>query len=343
MSVMTDPSYQAQVRDSNSVLVGIAQIRIAGQTSIRALGVPAATLAAAASSAVQAVGRSVSTADATDPLQFIVRPATIYTANAAANPITGITGASYSGAVDGCYIVRVGDKSAVADGTTVVTTTGKVTIWSTTGVWTEVTLTGFAGSSTAIDGLTIAMTLSASYKIGDTWVIPVVSGSAQATNQTGIISPYSMFKGATNSIGGLKDASWDPKIDSIQTLESGFPAQINDQIIAKVSAGIKFGAFEFNSTLALVLRGMLNSAMSTGDIQAVAAEVVFRTRGGSLITYWCPSCTLLDAPTIAPQNDFSTISWNLRVNDQIEAGNTAAAYAAWLRNSQMYYELGYTH
>lgn len=329
-----DPSTLANVKNPNGVLVGIAQIRIATQTSIR-------SALTASMGTVIPVGQSTVFTDATDGTTEIVRPGAVYVANSStamklAGGGTGTISASgtYTGAYDGAFIIRATSATA-----------GKV--YAPDGTATPFTITtgSLSTSPAAILGLTITGTglqTTGAPAAGDTWVIPVVAGTAQANLQTGIISPFSLFRGATNSVGGLKDASWDPKIDSIQTLESGFPATVNDQIIAKTSAGFKFNAYEYDGTIPQVLRGMVNAAVNVGDVQAVAAEVVFRYRGGNLVTYWCPSCTIANAPSINPSNDYSAINWELRVNDQTEAGATGA-YAAWLRNSQLYYELGHPH
>lgn len=312
-----DPSFAPQARDSQSVLVGIAQVRIAGQTSIR-------STMTAASGAWIAAGKSTVITDSTDGTTELVRPQVPYAANAG----TGLPTVSgtYTGNYDGCFILRLTSGTA-----------GK--LYAPDGSAT--TVAAVAPIAQTSMGLTFAGTITGG-AAGDTFVIPVISGVAQNTPQTGIISPYSMFKGAANSVGALSDSSFDPKIDGISTLESGFPTQVNDQIITKVSSTIKFGAFEFTSTLASVLRDMMDSAMNGGDIKAVAAEVVFRDRGGRLLTYWCPSCTLASVPSIGPKNDFSSVTWELKVNDQVE-GTATGTYAAWLRNSQMYYTLQYTH
>lgn len=347
-----DPSFTPIVRDPNAVLVGIAQIRLALQTSIRAAGT-------ASTGVFTPVTKAYIYDDTTTGYPF-VRPISGGALTTA--PSWTITPSAYTGTVDGCYVIV-----ALTTSTGVmVCPDGKCTLITLPATAVPCTYTALTSSvsvpaalrsdaiaatkdwsnalmTTATPGIVLTVSASsAAWSVGDTFVVPVVSASAQNSFQTGIISPYSMFKGAANSVGGLKDASFDPKIDSIQTLESGFPVTVSDEIIAKTSATIKFGAYEFASTVATVLRNMLNAAINAGDVQAVAAEVVFRLRNGNLITYWCPSCTLVNAPNLAPQNDYSTITWELRVNDQSEAGQ-AGAYAAALRNSNLYYELTYNH
>lgn len=318
-----DPANMANVKDSTAALVGVAQVRVAKVTSIR--GVTTNNIIAPSTPLIP-VGQSFSFLDATDGTTKIIRPAVIPAANASTgNPVA--TG-TYTGAYDGNFIFVTESPTVCA-------------VYAPDGSRTAGTLATGVITMAAVQGVTISGTISGT-AANDTWVLPVQSPAAQTGTQTGIISPYSMFKGSTNSVGGLKDASWDPKIDSIATLESGFPATINDQIIAKVSSSMKFSAYEFTGATAAVLRQMLNGAMQSGDIIAVAAEIVFRDRKGGLVTYWCPSCTLMDAPSISPQNDFSTVPWTLRVNDQVE-GSSTGTYQAWLRNMSMYYELTYSH
>ena len=338
MSVF-DPAFSASVKDSTTALVGIAQVRIATSMSIRPVGT--GTLPTAA--LTQAVGSSFVIADASDPTQFIVKPVAAYVPNTyATNPAT--PSGTYVGVVDGCFIIRPGDvATSNVDGATL-TAAGKVNVWAPDGTMSSVTLTGGAGTTGVVQGVTIALAfgVTPTAKVGDTWVIPVISGSAQSGSQTGIVSPYSLFKGSTNSCGGLTSSSFDPVLDTVAKLESGFPSSINDQIIAKVSAGLKFNCQEFGNPVVSTLRYIANAAIATGDIVAVAAEIVFRQRSGNLITYWCPSCTMPKVPTIAAKNDFSDVAWELSVNKQVQNSATGA-YAAWLRNTPLYFELQYTH
>ena len=320
-----DPAFAANVKDSSTSLVGIAQVRIASVTSSRAAGT--ATPIAAATPLV-AVGKSTTITDATDEITKIVRPVSPYAVNAASAAPVAVAAAGYTGSVDGCFILVIDSPTVCSlyapDGTKTAGTvvTGAITVGPSQGVTVSGTATGTAA--------------------GDTWVLPVIAATAQASAQTGIVSPYSMFKGSLNSVGGLTDSAWMPKIENIAKLESGFPSTVNDQIVTKTSAGIKFTAQEFSGGVVGVLSNLVDAAM-LGDLQAIAAEIVFRDKGNRLTTYWCPSCTIVNAPEISAKNDWSVVPWELTVNDQVETGAVNSTHAAWLRNSNLYTRLFYTH
>lgn len=321
-----DPAFAANVKDSSTSLVGIAQVRIAGVTSSRASGT-AAVIAAA--TPLVAVGKSTTITDATDGVTKIVRPATSRTdVNTSALLPVAVAAAGYTGSVDGTFIL-------VTESVTV------CAVYAPDGSRTAGTLSTGVITMAAVQGVTISGTITGT-AAGDTWVLPVTAATAQSASQTGIVSPYSMFKGSANSVGGLTDSGWVPKIDGISKLESGFPSVVNDQIVTKVSAGVKFTAQEFSGGVVGVLSNLVDAAM-TGDLQAIAAEIVFRDKGNRLTTYWCPSCTIVNAPEISAKNDWSTTPWELAVNDQVETGAVNSTHAAWLRNSNLYTRLFYTH
>lgn len=316
-----DVSNQAAVKDSSTALVGIAQVRLALNTSMRA----ALTNVIAAATPLSAVGKSTMFLDATDSTEIVI-PQVVYQANGATSS-TAVAAGTYTGSVDGCFILRV-----------LSATTG--TLYAPDGTKTAVAALAVLAPG-AVQGITITGAIVGG-AAGDTFILPVVANTVQNSNQTGIVSPYSMFKGSTNSVGGLTDSSWEPKLDNIAKLESGFPSNVNDSIITKTSAGIKFTAQEYGNPVVSVLRYMANAAIGLGDLHSVAAEIVFRQRSGNLITYWCPSCNLQSVPTLSAKNDFSTVAWDLSVNKQVQ-GTAVTTYGAWLRNTPMFFELQYPH
>jgi hypothetical protein len=202
-------------------------------------------------------------------------------------------------------------------------------------------------------GITLSATF-AGHAIGDTWVIPVWSASAKEMRQTGIVSPYSPFQGSANSVGGLKSATFTPKFDGVKLLESGFPEGIDDRMITKTSANVKFEAMEYDGPLLQYLRDMVSQIANEYKTPAISCEVVMRTRGNKMVSFWVPNTGLNTPPSYGPTNDYSTLPWELEAFNQTEvsvstpgfesvAAGEIATYNAWLRNAWLFNELQYVH
>lgn len=321
-----DRSTQPIVKDASGVLVGVAQIRV-GKPSIRSAGTASVGTATA-------VGQSDKLLSTVDNTTYIVRPKTVYTVNSGSATIT-VSG-TYTGSYDGTIIIRAIDAS-------------NVEVFAPNNYYKTQALVGGALSSYSVmltsvlaSGLTIDATFTG-LAAGDTWAIPVWSGAAQSKNQTGIVSPYSMFSGSTYSIGGLKAASFSAKINGVKKLETGFPAITADQIIDSTSVSVSFEALEYTNTNMNTLKTMMNEIINKGNIAAVPIEAVMRTRGGTLVTFWVPTTTFTSLPEIAPQNDYSSIKYELEALKQTEITGETTYYNAALAESYLYSELYYTH
>lgn len=348
-----DRSLQPIVKDSSGVLVGVAQIRV-GKPSIREAGT------AVNAPALVAVGKSNKKMAVADSTVCLVRPTTVYQKNGTAagvvtaTPAVTISGA-YSGKVDGALIVRAtatagaGIKAeaagdADADVLEIFNTYGELVYTSTAKV--------LGTPACVIQGLTLGATF-VSPKVGDTWVIPVWAGNSLNMNQTGIISPFSLFYDATDSIGGLKSASFQPKIDGIKKLESGFPSYVADQIIDKVSVDVSWSGYEYTNSKLSLLKQMISRVINTGELSSISVEAVMRTRGGQLVRMWIPSATFTSLPTYAPTNDYSDVAFAmsaLKMTEYTTLTDTGLdaldaaklkIYNGWLADAAIYNELSY--
>lgn len=339
-------SLQPIVKDASGVLVGVAQVRV-GRPSNRDAGT------AANASVFTPVGKSQKALGINYSTVCLVKPNTVWAANSASTPAATITGA-YTGKVDGNLIIRAtatatagavaeASSSSAADQIEIFDTYGKL-------VYTATALVVGTPACT-VQGLTIAGTFTGA-KVGDTWVVPVWTASAIALNQTGIISPFSMFYDAADSIGGLKSASFQPKIDGVKKLESGFPSYVADQIIDKVSVEVGWSGYEYTNAKLSLLKQMISRVINTGELSAISVEMVMRTRGNALVRMWIPSCTFTSLPTYSPTNDYSDIAFALSALKQTEftldptGGDLAVAgdlaiYNGWLADSPIYNELSY--
>lgn len=363
MSVL-GKEYQPLVKDAQNVLVGVAQIRV-GKMSERDAGTAVVGVPTSAS-------KSKVIIDATDGVTKVVVPLKGLpsdTANTwAGNPVA-VTG-TYTGRYDGCFIVRAGAyNDTLGD---VLAATGKVEVFAPNGFRTQLTLVAGAVAATAINlnneasptasGLSIALDFGATptAQVGDTWVVPVWAGTAQNKVQTCIISPYSMFKGAGESVGGIKSASFQAKLDTVKTLESGFPEVVMDRIVTKTSAQLKFEALEYTNSNMQIIRDLLSAVVNESKMPAVPMEIVMRTRGNTLVTFWLPNCGITSGPTYAPTNDYSALSWETEVVHQTEVTKTGdfadvpssgvlnspkefEIMNSWLRNAPLFQELNYIH
>lgn len=321
-----DRSNQPIVKDASGVLVGVAQIRV-GKPSIRSAGTASVGTAVA-------VGQSDKLLSTMDNTTYFVRPKTVYAANSGTATIT--VGGTYTAAYDGCIIIRAIDATTV-------------NVFAPNNYMKSATLVGGALSTYSVEvssGVASGLTIDASFTgiaAGDTWVVPVWSGSAQSKNQTGIVSPYSMFSGATNSVGGLKAASFSAKINGVKKLETGFPSIVADQIIDSTSCSVSFEALEYTNSNMNTLKQMMNEIINKGNIASVSLEAVMRTRGGSLVSFWIPTATFTSLPEIAPGNDYSSIKFELEALKQTEVTGESLYYNTALAESYLYSELLYVH
>lgn len=313
--------YQPKVKSAQDVLMGIAQVRI-GLPSVRSSNLSTSASTAALTKPVRAVGKSDVFTDPTDGTTECVRPSAIAQANAASTAPTA--SGTYTGTMDGCFIIRLTSASAG-------------TLYAPDG--TKTAIAAVSPIAVTSQGLTFAGTITGGAS-GDTWVIPVWAAVATPMSkvQTGICSPYSMFLGSNESIGGLKSASFNPKIEDQKVLSSGWPETEDDRVIVKTSVEIQFEALEYKNSTMTWLKNLVNEAINNASTASVPVELVARTRGNSIISFWCPSCTVSSFPTIDPRNDYSSFTWSLTANKMTEATGESATYNAWLRNTNVFYE-----
>ena len=318
-----DRSSQPLIASSANVLVGVAQVRV-GKSSIRDTGT-------AAIGTVTAVGQSDKFLSTVDNTTYVVRPKVIYAANTGTASIS-VTG-TYIGKWDGCIIIRAVDASNVnvfAPNNYMKTTAAPLSSYSVE------TASGVASGLT-IDGTFTGMAA------GDTWVIPIWSGVAQNKNQTGIVSPFSMFNGASNSVGGLKSAEFTPKVNSTKQLAVGFPEIVVDKVIDSTSVTVGFESLEYTNANMATLKDIMRRIINEGTIASTSCEVVMRTRGNTLVTFWIPSVSMSSFPSYSPTNDFSTVKWELEALKQTQIVGESEYYNAALEESYIYNELLYSH
>lgn len=321
-----DRSSQPLISSSANVLVGVAQVRV-GKSSIRDAGT-------AAVGTPTAVGKSDKVLSTVDNTTYVVRPSIIYAVNAGSGTVSA--SGTYNGTWDGCIIIRAVDATSV-------------NVFSPNNYMKTATLTGGTLSAYSVEtasGVASGLTIDATFTglaAGDTWAIPVWSGAAQNKNQTGIVSPYSMFNGSTNSVGGLRSASFTPKVNSTKKLTAGFPEIVFDTVIDSTSASVSFEAYEYTNANMGTLKTIMRKIINEGTIAATSCEVVMRTRGGSLVTFFVPSVTMTAFPDYSPTADFSSVKWELEALKQTQILGETAYYNAALEESYLYNELLYSH
>lgn len=323
--------YQPQVKDASSVLVGVAQVRI-GKPSVRDAGT-------AAIKSVQFVGTSnISVDTSTGASIDVVQVGDMSTGGVKPAGCTLASAGTYTGTYDGCFIIRA-------------TSATLVDIYGPNGYKDAgITITSFSATpkdmktgAAATSGATLQGVPATTITAGMTWIVPVWAGTAQDKVQTGIVSPYSMFSGAAESVGGVKSASFTPKIDSIKTLEAGFPSETFDRIVEKTSVDLKFDALEYNNSNVAYLKNMVSQVINEAKLPSVPVEVVMRTRGNQLVTFWVPNAGITQFPSYSPQNDYSSLPWELGANKMTEITGETDTYNVWLKSAPIFVELGYTH
>lgn len=322
--------FQPMVKDAGSVLVGVAQVRV-GKPSVRDAGT-------AVIKNVQFVGTSEKKTDSSvTPSVDYIKPLDMSTGGVIPTGMTLVSGGTYTGAYDGCFIIQA-------------TSATLVDIYGPNG-YKDAGVT-VASLSTATDmklglalpsGATITGIPATTITAGMTWIVPVWSGQAQDKVQTGIVSPYSMFAGSAESVGGLKSASFTPKLDSLKTLESGFPSEVQDRLVEKTSVDIKFEGLEYNNANIGYLKNMISQVINEAKLPSCSIEIVARTRGNSLVTFWVPNAGLTQFPSISPTNDYSSLPWELGATKQTEITAESNTYNVWLKNASIFTELTYVH
>lgn len=350
-----DRSFQPIVKDASGVLVGVAQVRI-GQPSLRA----ATTITQATT--LTAVGKSSKIAATTNAGEFVVVPDAPSVANAGVVGVAVNIAGAYTGKIDGAFIFRASltaTKGKAAEASAVTSATA-LDIFDPYGKSIGSATPSTMGTVTAF-GMTFTLGTFTSAAVGDTWILPVYSTAAQNRPQTSIICPFSTLT-ATDSIGGLKSASFQPKIDGVKKLESGFPSYVADQVIDKVSVDVGWSGYEYTNGKLILLRNMIGRVINSGNLAAISIEMIMRTRGGTAVRMWIPTATFSSLPTYAPTNDYSDIAFQLSALKQSEitpnltnggtdANNSAGVdalsaaevitYNAWLSDAPLYSELSY--
>lgn len=329
-----DRTFQPMVKDVGKVLVGVAQIRV-GKPSIRDVGTGIVK-------AAQFVGISNKLTDTTTGASIdYIQVGDMSTGGTLPAGCTLATAGSYdnvAGIYDGCFIIRA-------------TNATTVDIFGPNGYKdAAVSVSSFASTpkdmklgDSATSGVTIEGVLATSITAGQTWVIPVWSGAAQDKVQTGIVSPYSLFSGSNESVGGLKSSSFSPKLDSIKTLETGFPAITADQLVEKTSVEVDFSCNEFTNDNLAYLQNMMSQVINDAELPSISVEMVARTRDNTLYSFWMPNCNLTSLPAIAPVNDYSDMAYKLTAVKATEISGESAAYNVWLDHAPIYQQLSYKH
>lgn len=324
--------FQPLVKDASSVLVGVAQVRV-GRPSIRPVGT-------AAIKAVQFVGTSLKLTDTSTGSSIdYIKPDDMSTGGSLPAGCTLASAGTYTGAYDGCFIIRALSSTTVdifapngyKDAAVLISTFASTPV--------DMKLAATAGTS----GCTIVGIPATTVTAGMTWSVPVWSGLAQDKVQTGIVTPYSMFSGSNESVGGLKAASVTPKIEAIKTLESGFPAVISDRVVEKTSVDVKFDAFEYNNVNIAYLKTVVSQVINDAVLPSLPVEVVMRTRGNSLVCLWIPNAGVTQFPSYAPTNDFSSLAWELGATKLTEVSSETNTYNVWAKYAPIMSELTYVH
>lgn len=336
-----DKRYQPFVRSSDGIPIGVMQIR-ASAASVR----PAGTISGTATvKAIQQVPNStISTVvgnDGATNVDIIVPSTTLPTADVKVSTL--VASGTYLSKFDGAFIVRY-------NGTTydIFSPTGfkeaGIAVASVTSGYQMKTLSGVSS------GVTITGTVTTPVS-GTTFIVPVYSSSAMSQVQTGIVCPYSIFASDANSIGGLKSSSFNAKIDDTKVLSTGFPSVEIDRMITKTSVQIQFESQEYTNSVLGYLKSMISSAINDSASSSVALEVVMRTRGSELITFWCPTCSLESMPNINPGDDYSSFQWSFTANKMTEISSNAdlsaaqlVVYNTWLdKAAKVFFESSYIH
>jgi len=319
--------------DAGKVLLGVAQVRLS-PPSVRAAGT-------AVIKAVRQVPDStistVTGVDGSTSVKIVVPSTTLSN--------TGITSTlaasgTYTGTRDGAFIIRVKTLSAAAGAT--------ADIFSPTGYVEEdvalpLTNKNLNIESATTSGVLVSGNVTAGGVVGQTFIIPVVSGSAQDSIQTNIICPYSIFSEANESAGALRDSKFSPKVDSQEIFEAGFPAETYSSVITKTSVAVSFTASEFSNTNIDHLRSLMSSVINDSKMGAVACEIMLAASDGTLYSYYVPSAKLETFPEFAPTNSYSAQSWSLNAARQTQVSGGAVVSNTWLTNTKVFYEGDYEH
>ena len=239
------------------------------------------------------------------------------------NP-TAASAGTYSGTLDGAYIVEVTNESGPI--CSVTEPDGTVTA--------SVDFSGAVGSPVTLgDGVTLSFSsVSATgFVIGDVWVVGAYTGNAVSSALTGIASPYS-FLTKSDSVGSISSASLETS-PTYKNHESGYPL-VKDLVMLEsstvtVSSAIEeldAGSSPIVTGEAVSLFDILLDASINGTLYNVPVELVAELVTGGTVSFWLPNCQVTPQGELAPGNDWANMPFALDAQVQGSANDALRIY-----------------
>lgn len=236
-------------------------------------------------------------------------------------PTMTVSGA-YTGAIDGAIILKCIDSANGAivfqvilpDGSTGANITLAV---ADTAV--AIGTTGLSIKSSAVLAAAFSETGNsdaAAPTHGDVYVIGVTTSAARASNETGILSPYS-FLTAADRIGAVASSSMATSA-TFKEHFSGYP-KVRDLLVLESSTmDITAGLQEISAATTSLVTGeagtlfdMLFDSSINGQLYYVPVEVVSNLATGGTLSFWFPNCQVVPEADFAPGNDWAQMTFKL--------------------------------
>jgi hypothetical protein len=228
-----------------------------------------------------------------------------------------ITGA-YTGLIDGAFVLTCTDSTAGALAFSVVLPDG--TAGAPIAVVDSTPVVVGMGASIAFPALHVAGGPTY-FTVGDVYVSGALTGSAIASNVTGVLSQYS-FLTSDDNVGAIKSADFTTN-PTFKEHFSGFP-KVKDLIMLESSTVTVSTALEEISAntgalikdFAVTPWDMLFDASVNGSLYYVPCEIVMNLATGGVLSFWFPNCQIAPEADYAPGNDWASMPFKLEAQIQ---------------------------
>ncbi len=240
------------------------------------------------------------------------------------NP-TATSSGTYTGALDGAYIIEVTNATGpICDVTEPDGTTNSSVDFS--GADSTPVALGSDGVELGFDSVAVT-----GFEIGDIWVVGVYTANAIAAALTGIASPYS-FLTKSDSVGSISSASLETS-PVYKNHESGYPL-VKDLVMLESSTvtvtsdieELDAGSTPLVKGQAVNLFDILLDASINGTLYNVPVELVAELVTGGTISFWLPNCQITPTGELSPSNDWANMPFALDAQLQGSANDALRIY-----------------
>ncbi len=258
----------------------------------------------------------------------VVKPARLAVKGDSAIENTATSSGTYTGLIDGVFVVEVTDNTGDA-------VTASVWYPGTSYADEAADQTGLSisGATLLSDGvsITLASELTVNNSVGDVYVIGVYTDQAVDNLVTGISCPFSFLTKA-DSVGAIQSAALETN-PTFKEHYSGYP-MVRDLIMLESSTvTINAASEEINADTVALVKGyatqlfdMVFDASVNGSLYNMPVEIVAELVTGGTIAFWFPNSQLTPEGEFAPADDWASMAINWEAQIQGASNPTKRLY-----------------